>query len=133
TVETRVITTLCTIDTLSLQVTSADVPYNMLLRFDGKQFPVWPEPIDTIPDSIPEFLLWPNPTNGEFTIQVNEDWGPLTRIEIYNMSGQRLMQQGLDGMRMTISLDLVSSQMLVVRLLDFQSGRKLSRRLILQH
>jgi hypothetical protein len=132
TVEARVTTTLCTVDTLTLQVTVLDVPYNIMLHFQGMQFPAWPTPEDTIPTPISGFQMWPNPTTGEFAIKMGTEWGPETQIEIYNMLGQRLMQQEIIDLQTSVSLDLVDSQMLLVRLYDKQSGRKLTKRLALQ-
>jgi hypothetical protein len=128
TVETRVVTTLCTIDTLTLQVWSMEVPYHMLLRFDGKQFPQWPES----PDSVPEFLLWPNPTSGTFTLQVDASWGPQTQIEIYNMAGQRLLVQDFQGLSMVFDLNHISSQILLIRLVDLDNDHNQIQRLVIQ-
>ncbi len=129
TVETRVITTLCTIDTLSLQVTSADVPYNMLLRFDGKQFPVWP----VVPDPIPSFSLWPNPTQGAFTVQVDQSWGPQTRLEVYNLAGQKLWAQSIQAQEVFLEMENLSGQLLLIRIVDDGSGRRMTKKLVVLH
>ena len=132
TVETNVKSTLCTIDTLTLQVTFVDVPYKMLVHFKGTDFPVWPEPSDTQPSVYPDFVMWPNPTSGEFNIRVDESWGPLPTVEIFNVAGQLVWKQTMDGLQCTVSLTSLNSQLLHVRLTDPVHGHKATRRLLLR-
>jgi hypothetical protein len=122
----------CTIDTLNLQnIAPSVLPYTLLFRLDGlPPFPVWPE-IPYVPDSTLDFAMWPNPTNGTFTLQVDESWSPQTQIEIYNMAGQRLWMQRLQGLKMTIDLYGVSSQML--RVIDLPNDKTVTRLLSLQN
>ena len=61
-----------------------------------------------------------------------EDWGPQTRLEVYNMCGQRLLTREIAGLQTTVSLDRMSSQVLMVRLYDPKIGHKLTRRLVVQ-
>lgn len=129
TVETRVITTLCTIDTLTLQLTSVDVPYHMLLRFHGKQFPPWP----VVPDPIPSFSLWPNPTQGAFTVQVDQSWGPKTRLEVYNLAGQKLWTQSIQAQEVFLEMENASGQLLLIRIVDDGSGRRMTKKLVVLH
>lgn len=131
TVETRVNTTLCTVDTLTLQVSSIDVPYNMLLRFSGKTFPVWPK-LDSIPENGADFMIYPNPTTGSFSVEVNDAWGSETIMEIYDILGRQLMQGLLRETSMPLDYSLICSQALLIRLVDQDTKRAITHHLILQ-
>ena len=48
------------------------------------------------------------------------------------MCGQRLLTREIAGLQTTVSLDRMSSQVLMVRLYDPKIGHKLTRRLVVQ-
>lgn len=131
-VEICVITSLCTIDTLTLQVTSVDVPYNMLARLLAKTFPVWPEVADTLPDSLMDFLVWPNPTTGSVTIQTAIGWGESLKLTVYNALGQRLLERQISIGISELNLFAVGSKVLFLRLRDANGGSEQVCRLLVQ-
>jgi hypothetical protein len=111
-----------------INVFPSELPYTVLLKLKMPNLPTWPE----IPPLEPAFALWPNPTQGPISIETDKTWGSETILEIYDMLGQRLMRGMLHKTAMPIDLGLVSSQTLLVRLVDEEGKRQIVRRLVLR-
>jgi len=52
----------------------------------------------------PEIILYPNPTSGRFSIHVSDN--VIERIDIYNLSGQKVMTLGKDQIQNETEIDL---------------------------
>jgi outer membrane protein assembly factor BamB len=123
----------CTVDTLAiLNIAPSVLPYTLLFRLGGlPKFPMIPEK-PVLRDSFMEFMISPNPSAGVITIQTTKAWSDDLVLEIYDMLGQRLMRGMLHKTAMPIDLGLVSSQTLLVRLVDEEGKRQIVRRLVLR-
>ncbi len=74
-----------------------------------------------------EFNLYPNPTSGEFTIQLNDP--TKTDLEIFSMTGQ-LVYRSVIGDRMNLLSPELKSGYYLVRLT--QDGREVTKKLIVE-
>jgi hypothetical protein len=45
----------------------------------------------------PTFTMFPNPTNGVFTVKINEPSNEIQRIEVFNETGERVFQKSTQG------------------------------------
>ena len=72
--------------------------------------------------------IYPNPSKGKFSIEMNESSENST-VEIYNSMGQRLYSQIINGSKMDVNIGLTAG-VYVVRVVSNNGSKSLSNRLI---
>jgi len=76
---------------------------------DETTFQTWTEGIGELESSL---KLYPNPTKG----MLNVEGEGMTRIEVYNTVGQRVMMQSIDGNKTQIDTERLNSGMYIIRI-----------------
>ena len=67
----------------------------------------------------PQFLIYPNPNRGRFTVQLDGEWGEITYLHLMDASGRTVRQERLTGTNRTeIQLESVADGVYFLRVTD---------------
>jgi hypothetical protein len=87
-------------------------------RSNGKNVEVYLD--DTSIDlSIPEVLVYPNPTNGNFLVELDQRFSEESKLEVYDFSGRIVFKKDLEaGVRHNINLALLQKGLYFIRIIN---------------
>lgn len=77
--------------------------------------------LSVVENEISEFLIFPNPNQGEFTIKLNSSTDSKIKVDVYDIRGRLIYNnsyQNNSNFKQTISLDNVQSGMYLVKVSD---------------
>jgi hypothetical protein len=91
-------------------------------RSNGKNVEVYLD--DTSIDlSIPEVLVYPNPTNGNFLVELDQRFSEESKLEVYDFSGRIVFKKDLEaGVRHNINLALLQKGLYFIRIINRNKG-----------
>lgn len=89
-------------------------------------------PLLTTHSAVSDFSIYPNPSNGQFTLQHNLAGKGQPQLRVYNALGKLVLHQNITTSSTLIQGENLSKGVYLIQLSDGQSGTQLTRKLVVE-
>ena len=110
------------------------VPIDSAWNLDGRS---WvsvcdDNPLMTTHPAVEDFSIYPNPNNGQFTLQHTLTGENQLKLSVFNAIGEVVIQQTINNSTTLIQGEILSTGVYFIQLSDEQSGTQLTRKLMVE-